>query len=149
MLPFGFRRHEEQLGFCFMAVCPHCLTMGAFTLRQMKGGVHLFGFQLFDFDSTYHIACGCCRFKRDLDEAEVPVAMAAQDLYRRHAAKQMDAVEYAQALDALRFPALRELRRAAQVWRCPVCSETVPASLVACWECTTPRSPNVRIKSAV
>src|SRR5215831_11594415 len=130
-----------------MAVCPHCLLMSSFTLRRMNGGVHLFGFSLFEFDRAYLVACGSCRYRRDIAEAEVLVAMAAKDLYRQHAAKQLDAARYAEAVGALEFPTINALRRAAQVWQCAVCGETVPVSFVACWKCTTPRPSNAPLQT--
>jgi hypothetical protein len=132
-------KSEQDLGVCLKAPCPHCQRAGEFKLRQRSAVLTCFGYPILDFGRVYELMCSSCKFCKELADDELPVAEAAIRLYQQLGAGELNPDEYAQALEALNFPARKALGDEAAAWRCSVCKEQVPATLNACWKCSTPR----------
>jgi len=139
MLPIRIAKLEQDMGPCVTVMCPHCQKESRFSLRRLSAGLVVLGNPLINFDSSYQLICGSCSFRKDLDDAELSSAHAAQDLFRQLEANEIDPARYSEALEALVFPTLHTLRAEAATWSCPVCKEAVPATFNACWNCNSPR----------
>lgn len=147
MLPIHVGKSEQDLGVCLKALCPHCQEESEFRLRMRSAALQLFGHAVADFGGSYELLCNVCKFRKDLEDAELSAAHAAVRLYTQLAARAISLEEYATALDALDFPTIRALRDEAATWSCPVCKERVPTTLNGCWKCSSPRPGSLKSDS--
>jgi hypothetical protein len=133
------RKCESDLGVCAVVLCPHCQKAVPFHLREEAAAFALLGIPLFNVGSIHQLVCDNCKHSTDLEHRELSAALAAKRLYAKLESEEIDAEAYLQELKAIDFPSLQVLREASKLWRCPDCSETVPANFNDCWKCSTPR----------
>jgi ribosomal protein L37AE/L43A len=143
-----FKKIESDISVCAKLRCPHCLKESQFTLRELATKFAVYEIPLFALDCSYQLFCISCKYRKDIDDQELSLAMKAIKLYSRLQKREIESAEYAKALQDLEFRSLNELREAAKIWNCPTCHENVPANFGECWKCKTKR-PDSEASGAV
>src|ERR1051325_3232482 len=81
--PIRIGKTEQDMGICAMVMCPHCQTVSRFSLRHISAAVKVLEQPLFEFGGSYQLLCNSCKFRKDLDDAELSAAKEAERLYEQ------------------------------------------------------------------
>jgi hypothetical protein len=114
---------------CFVEQCPHCRRVGEFWLVELSGSVGPFA------GIGYSVACKACSFEKLVSNAEAKRLDALAHDYSQLIAGFWTVEAFHARIDALRLPALEQIKAEARAWRCTTCTEENPMSFDLCWKC--------------